>query len=129
MSLFHGTSAKEDFTVPDWSSFFSDSKTVAGKFVRHRREGGTPRILEFRVARRILKLALIETAEEYDALIEKLGRKLGYDPLSFPHSQIVCESGLEGWVIPHNYPEGADIMLCSPGRWLEFVRAEPYEGP
>lgn len=119
--LFHGTSSKEEFDVPSGHSFFSDSPEVAKKFVRPRRGGGVPRILRLRARKPITKLALIESAEEYDALFEELGRRTGHDPLGFPHAEIACQAGLEGWVIPQNYPEGSDIMLCYPEDYLELV--------
>lgn len=119
--LFHGTSAREPFDVPSGHSFYSDSPEVAKHFVRHRKDTGQPRILRLRAKKRISKLALIESAEEYDALFDYLGHKTGHDPLGFPHVLIACQAGLEGWVIPKNYPEGADIMLCYPEDYLELV--------
>jgi hypothetical protein len=119
--LFHGTSARESFDVPSGHSWYSDSPGVAKQFVSHRKGAGRPRILKLLVKKRITNLALIESSEEYDALFEELGRRTGHDPLGFPHAMIVCDAGLEGWVIPKNYPEGADIMLCYPADYLELV--------
>ena len=28
----------------------------------------------------------------------------------------------EGWVIPANYPEGADVLICTPSEYLELIQ-------
>ena len=42
-------------------------------------------------------------------------------------AEIVCDARLNGWIIPNNYPDGADIMLCRPEDWLEFIDVAKLE--
>lgn len=119
--LFHGTSAKEKFDVPEGPAFFGDTVYVARLFVKRRR-GPKPRIIRLEVTIEVPQLALIQSAEDFDRLAESQGLESGPKDVE-SLINLVCGSGLDGWIIPRNYREGADIMLCEPSRWLEY-RAE-----
>jgi hypothetical protein len=50
---------------------------------------------------------------------EKLGER-SQDPRDL--GRMLCEEGLNGWIIPHNYsnPPGDDIMICDPDKWMSW---------
>ena len=125
--LFHGTNVEEDFRVPNGPAWFGNAFTVAKYFATYHGDDGTPRVYHYRVKRRITGLLLIETREEYDRQMEQLAQKTGRSQDVHGDAEIVCEAGLNGWVIPNNYPDGADIMLCRPEDWIEFVEVAKLE--
>lgn len=118
--IFHGTSAK-GFLTPRGPAFFGDTYSVAKNFTSWHR-GEHPRVLRFEVTQEIPRLALIETKEDFDRLAEDLGLEDRGDTES--RVEMVCGAGYDGWIIPNNYPDGADIMLCEPARWLKFLDEE-----
>ena len=124
--LHHGTSAPEDFTDLDGPAWVSDSRDVAEWFAQNRLEGGPLRILTFRVVGTITTLARPRTQRELQALMDELGQ---WEGGSHDMAEAVCtfSSRYNGWIIPNNYATGADIMLCRPMDWLEFVSVEPIE--
>lgn len=123
-SLFHGTSADERFEEDDLfegPGWVSDDIRVARKFV------GWPtvssRIIAFYTTRDI---ELIEWCSKNDieAFVESQRYELDDASSSYELAEIVASAGYEGWIIPNNYPEGVDIMLCDPASVLELDRVE-----
>lgn len=118
--LYHGTSADEDFSIPNGPAWFSDAEAVAHNFQRWH-TGPRPRILQFWVADRP-ELLLIRSQTDFDAF-EDEHEELPNDPAEM--AETVCRAGYDGWIIPNNYPEGADILLCRPERWLVTEAPQP----
>lgn len=119
--LFHGTSEK-GFLIPRGPAFFGDTYSVARNFTSWHR-GEHPRVLRFEVTEEIPRLALIESQADFDRLAEEAGLELDHGTES--RIDLVCSHGFDGWIIPNNYPDGADIMLCEPSRWLKFLDETP----
>lgn len=119
--LFHGTGAK-GFVIPRGPAFFSDTYSVARTFALWR-QSKKPRVLQFEVTDEIPKLLLIESTEDFD----KLAEEQGMDPVPDTEGRIrmVCNARYDGWIIPNNYPDGADIMVCEPARWIKFLEEFP----
>lgn len=117
--VFHGTSAK-GFKIPNGPAFFSDTYSVAKYFVTWHK-GKNPRIIRLGVTDDIPKLALIESKKDFDDLAEEFGVE-AEDTES--RVDLVRMAGFDGWIIPNNYPDGADIMILEPGRWLKFLDEE-----
>lgn len=118
MILYHGTSAPDDFVMPQGPAWFSMSEAVARRFVDwHKCEDPRPRILKFKVTTSP-SLALLNDKRELDELMEETGiQELNYEEL-YPMSAY----GYDGWTIPDNYGPGeADIMILRPDEFLEFV--------
>ena len=127
--LFHGTSSPERFEKdgtfegPGW---VSDDIRVAREFVRG--EGPAARVITFRAARDI-ELIEWRTGYEIEAFLAPThGEDAFYDMDMAEIAEAVCDAGYEGWIIPNNYPEGADILLCDPASVLELERIEPGRG-
>ena len=115
--LYHGTSSDDDFDIPSGPAWFSDTESVARWFAK-RNEDGRPRVITYRLIRN-LRLARIDGIVDFDKAtgIEDAAREYA-DPTDLANA--VCERH-EGWIIPNNYPDGADIMICSPENYLVFV--------
>ncbi len=111
--LYHGTSAREDFTFPVTPAWFSQARATAEWFTDWNEAGPRRRILSFRAKRRISNLLLVEDAAELRAVMEHLAP---YDPPEGTHdmADAVCQAGYAGWRIPGNYLHdgGDDILLC-----------------
>lgn len=120
--LFHGTSVK-GFKIPRGPAFFSDTYGVAKNFVNWHRGGKKPRVMRFEVTDEIPKLALIESKEDLEQIAEDLGGEVREDTQS--RIDLVRMAGFDGWIIPNNYPDGADIMLLEPARWIKFLEESP----
>ena len=117
--LYHGTSSK-GFRIPRGPAFFSDTRSVATYFTTWH-EGKHKRILRFEVQYEIPNLALIESKRDFDDLAEEAGMEArGTEELV----DLIRVSGFDGWIVPNNYPDGADIMILEPDRWLKFVDEE-----
>lgn len=113
--LYHGTSAPEDFSIPRGPAWFSDATAVANRFQRwHEWSPSRPRTLVFSVSESP-ELLLLQSRDDFDAF-EDEHEELPNDPAEM--AEAVCRAGYDGWIIPDNYPEGADIMLCRPEDWL-----------
>ena len=129
--MYHGTAVAERFELegsgtPDGPAWFSDSAYVAGYFSNWRK-GPSPRVLEYRVvqAPNLFKwneIRLDHWAEEHHGVPR---RDLDIDEIV----SLVCAEGYDGWIIPDNYPEGADIVICEPERFLELVDGEVQKNP
>lgn len=120
--LFHGTSAAEAFDVPDGPAWFSESRSVAERF-SPRYQGPKPRVLEYRVARPA-RLVVLRSSKEFAEFLDSLDGEEGGYRSSTDAAQIVCESGrFDGWIVPNNYPDGSDILICEPDAHLMRVRS------
>jgi hypothetical protein len=128
--LYHGTCASEDFEHEDYGTptgpaWFSDGIEVA-EYFKSWGSGPRPRILIYRVVRQpnlfkfrnMKALAELICLDEEDYVSEE--NLENYEPGYFVEK--ICAIGYDGWIIPDNYPEGADIMICEPERFLELVK-------
>lgn len=114
MLLYHGTDAKEDFEMPRGPAWFSNSIDVARWFSTWHDEA-RPRILVFKLKE---KLVLPEVTQDRSNEIWEIIEDQGIDADVLYNN--IC-SKHDGWIIPDNYPQGADIMICSPDNHLMFV--------
>lgn len=125
--LYHGTQSPEEFDIPNGPAWFSESQYVAEDFVKWNEwpdEKMRPRILTFNV---IAPIELVSFDGE-DA-IEQFKEHHGVESGGIRDlADAVCEAGFNGWIVPHNYPSGADIMVCEPEGYVEFIDEEEYEG-
>lgn len=120
--LFHGTSSDSEFTMPHGPAFFGDTFSVARNFASWNEGGGAERVLRFEVKRKIGNLALIESAKDFNELADFLGMEHTADTQE--RIDLVRSGGFDGWVIPNNYPDGADILLFDPRKWLSYLDEE-----
>jgi len=120
--LYHGTSSPKSFLIPRGPAFFSDTYSVAKNFVSWHR-GRNPRVLRFEVTEEIPRLVLIESKADFDALAEEKGVESAVDTQS--RVDLVRYAGYDGWIIPNNYPDGADIMILDPAHWIKFLDETP----
>lgn len=123
-TLYHGTASEEEFEhdsdAPDGPAWFSDSASVARRFSRwHYRPGSSPRVLLYRVTQDP-ELFVWEYEAQMDELLGENWRDMAVPELA----DAICDAGYDGWIIPHNYPDGADIMLCEPSDFLSFQSTE-----
>lgn len=122
--LYHGTQAEDDFEDLDGPAWLSTSEATARRFVAWNGGEGTPRVLVYRVDRRIPTLA--QVLEEGD--MATLRRVLDPDEETYSPGELAeaaCARGYNGWNIPHNYGYGAsDTLLCDPARWLTRVETK-----
>jgi len=108
--LYHGTA--EDFPAMDIQTpaWFSTSRSVAENFQGwHGGEEGNFRILEYQVTKPI-RLPRIDGGDDLERLEDMFGLRSQYGTEEILDS--LPESGLPGWIIPHNYPDGDDILLA-----------------
>jgi hypothetical protein len=127
--LYHGTVQEfdpMDLQTPAW---FSTSQSVAEHFMQARDgEEGQERVLQYRAVQPI-RLPRIDGREDFDAMGEKFGiEELMTGCSSEEMAEGVCSSVLPGWIIPHNYPDGDDILLCSMDSIEPVPQPEPEEG-
>ncbi len=123
--LYHGTSVDEDFSIPNGPAWFSDAEDVA-EYFQTWHTGPRPRILPFWVSDSP-KLLLVHSDADFRAFEDEHDEELSGCG-SGEMAEIVCRAGYDGWIIPNNYPEGADIMLCDPERWLTTEAPTPRRG-
>jgi len=105
--LYHGTNAvfepeDDELIAPAW---FSSSPSVAKHFAR----GG--RVLPYEVVAPI-KLPVITTKREREDFREMFGIE---GDSAEDLADDMLRSGLPGWIIPNNYPDGDDILLVKLG--------------
>lgn len=118
--LYHGTDcdefdeAEDGLDGPAW---LSDSKEVAEYFAsRPGGWGGVPRVIEYRLAED-LALPEIHSQADMAALADEHNLSLvGVEDMR----ESVANSDLPGWIVPHNYPTGADILV-SQTHLLDYV--------
>ena len=131
--LYHGTSAEEDFDVPNGPAWFSDASEVADRFSRGR-PGPRQRVQVYRVARGGLRLPEVADLADLRRLVARAAGRRWRDPYEvedFVEGMSVDEMAdavcghYDGWWIPDNYGPGhGDILLCEPWKWLERVEGE-----
>ncbi len=119
--VYHGTSLEFDETYEalDAPFWVSDSMTVAEEFVTWN-EGNHPRVITYKTAQD-MRLVLINDRNDILELGERFGIDM-YSPQDMASDVCSMLPG-DGWIIPYNYPSGADIMLCFFN--LEYVRTDP----
>ena len=123
--LYHGTNTQDEFDVPDGPAWFSDTESVAREFATWHGDSGRPRVLSFKLTHN-LRLARIDDVLDFDKATRTEDAVSEYaDPTELANE--VCR-GYDGWIIPTNYPDGADIMICSPSGWLERVGTQVLDG-
>ncbi len=111
--LYHGTDAdfderRETLHGPLW---VSDSESVAEQFSSRNGQDGPSRVITFETADD-LHLWHITGRDTFDEFEEHTGFDMCGS--SGEMAEAVCDHlGLDGWIIPNNYMDGADIMLCS----------------
>jgi hypothetical protein len=120
--LYHGTAQEfpgMDLSLPAW---FSTSRSVAEHFQSwHGEDEGKHRLLMFRATRPI-RLPRIDGREDLERMEDMFGLQTSYGAEDIVDS--LSQSGLPGWVIPHNYPDGDDILLAETDS-IEFTGQEP----
>lgn len=125
--VYHGTATENEFDVLNGPAWVSDSFGVARHFAN--RGASRSRVVVFRV-QTVPRLAMIANAREWASFVawatgacyarDDFDDDVEYGPYEI--AEMVCDNGIvDGWIIPANYPEGADIMLCNPSRFLGFV--------
>lgn len=108
-ALYHGTDAdfEEDCERLDGPAWVTSSKAVATYFAKRSNVGGTRRIIEY-VLTEDLTLPDIYTQREMLDFAEAHGIELdGVEEMR----DSVAMSGQPGWILPHNYPDGDDILI------------------
>lgn len=126
-TVYHGTGSvdfNERVEFLDTPYWVSDSQSVAEWFAERNggaEDGYRPRVIEYKTTED-LKLLLIHGRETFDAIEEQYGISME-DPDEM--ADAVCRMGYEGWTIPDNYADGADIVIC---HWaLSYVDTTPVE--
>ncbi len=124
--LYHGTSDAEFDPVSDGIEagfWVSDSEQVARRFAQNlgatlpRRGSGDPPVVHVFVLTRDVALPSISSASAMRAFSEDhdLDRS-GVEGIR----ESMTAAGLPGWIIPSNYPEGADILLMDADEVLSY---------
>lgn len=114
--LYHGTAMTEFEEADDHldgPAWLTDSEAVAERFARRNAQGSDskPRVLTYTLDSDI-ELHLIRGRADLDELTEEHGISFnGVEEMR----DTVSDAGIPGWVIPSNYPEGADILLADTG--------------
>ncbi len=119
-TVYHGTDSEDfderadELQTPFW---VSDSPEVAKYFGTGYQGGNKPRILTYTMTDDV-NLIVIRDSEDINEIHELAGSS--GDPREL--ADFVCSRlGYGGWIIPDNYPEGADIMLCHTDIQLQDV--------
>lgn len=127
--LYHGT-AESDFDESDDSldgpAWLTDSPAVAERFARRNASGpdSRPRVLSYTLEVDV-ELHLIRSKADTEELTAEHGISFfGVEEMR----DSVADSGISGWVIPNNYPEGADILIADTGS-LRYVSSFSLEEP
>lgn len=121
--LYHGTDcndfdeASDPLNGPAW---LSSSLAVATHFAsRSGGWGGVKCVAVYRLTEDV-ELHHVTSARQMQALAEEHGLELcGVEEMR----ESVEASGIPGWVIPKNYPNGDDILIANT-RALDYVRTE-----
>ena len=117
--LYHGTD-NDDFDEAadglDGPAWLSQGLQVAQRFAARNSWGGQKRVIAYRLTEDVT-LPAIYSREEMEELAEEHNIDLsGTEAIR----DSFANSSLPGWVIPHNYPEGDDILL-------QFTNALEYQ--
>lgn len=115
IELFHGTWGRSSFKTINGPAWFSDSFGVAERFAARYRD---PKVLRFTVRKSVPRLVEIGDFEEFIRSVDRSPRS-EFDMRRF--AKKICNGRFDGWVVPNYYPDGADIMLCNPDKWLLFL--------
>jgi hypothetical protein len=123
--LYYGTSAKEDFKIPNGPVWLTDCSHTAEDSAAFKKSGGGPcRVLIYRVTTEI-PLVLIKSQEDEERLEKWLEEEHGllFDMESSSMVEKFCsiENGLH---MENDCWSGSQTLLCDPGRWLELVGVE-----
>ena len=127
--LYHGTSSYDDFNEDiEGPAWFSEGFGVAKRFAdlpepaksRWKAAGRHPRILIYKTDA-ALRLLEWRTSQDIQDFVFSVTESDDYDYEMIEIADMVCSAGYDGWIIPANYPEGSDILLCSPSSDLSFV--------
>lgn len=127
--LYHGTAVNDVFTMPRSISSFSTSVRLAWDYAKMESEGDHPRVLTFRVARRIPKLIDFPSVSERDAYRNATFRlshilKTDFSGVGYQRKPeafaAICASEYNGLLIRRNDGGATDLLLCRPDRWLAF---------
>lgn len=116
--LFHGTSDEDFFELEDSlndGSWLSDSEQVAEYFAK-RSSGNSPRVIQYELTEDV-EVFLIESKQDLGDLSESHG--IRFDSAEDMRDSAL-DAGIPGWIIPKNYPTGADILITNTG-CLEFL--------
>ncbi len=118
--LYHGTDC-DDFVEADDSlngpAWLSSSKDVARHFAtRSNGWGGHRRIVAYRLPGDI---ALYEILSDHDLQALSDEHQLGFSGVEDMRDSVEA-SGIPGWCIPYNYPDGDDILIVDTSG-LEYI--------
>lgn len=122
--LYHGTDC-DDFDEENDSlngpAWVTSSRSVAERFAsRSGGWGGRKRIIEYVLAVDV-DLPEIVSMRDMAAFTQEHGISLGGVE---EMRDSIADSGLPGWIIPGNYPDGDDILLVETDV-LDFVGSKP----
>ena len=125
--LFHGTSSTELFEkydgTPDGPAWFSDTVAVADHF-KNWHKGPNPRVIKYRVVAEP-NLCIIQYE---NAIRDLVGDDMFEEGLEVEDLvDAVQDAGYDGWFMPDNYPDGADIMILYPESFLEFYEVNEVD--
>lgn len=120
--VFHGTSSEARFEeegdgTPEGPAWVSEGLGVA-KWFESWMDGPVPRVIAYRVYREP-QLFLWVTNEDLEEALEADDLN-DWNPNELADE--ICALGYDGWIIPDNYPDGADILLCNPEEHLEVIK-------
>lgn len=121
--LYHGTDnddfdpSEDNLEGPAW---LTSSFEVAKKFASRTRCGGRSRVFQY-----VLGDGLEVPDIRSSADMAKLAAKYNLDLSGTEEIRdSVADSGLSGWVIPQNYPDGDDILIVNT-HVLDFIGEMP----
>jgi hypothetical protein len=126
--LYHGTDnpdLEEDSSSLSAYSWVSTSRSVAERFAKRSGGwGGPKRVIEYRLSED-LAVHEITSAQQMRDFAEEHHIDLG----SAEEMRDSAEaSGIPGWIIPSNYPDGDDILIGE-AHLLDYVSTELLEAP
>ncbi len=123
-TLYHGTSS-EDFDETEESleppTWFSEGPKAASWFASGYQGGDKPRLLTFKVTDPY-RLLLIQNRQTISDLEEYYGVEIS-DTTQMAED-ICSRFNVSGWIIPRNYPDGSDILLCNLAG-IEYIKTGP----
>jgi hypothetical protein len=127
-TLYHGTDNDEledDSTRLNPYSWFSTSRSVAERFAKRSGGwGGPKRVIEYCVIGEI-DIHEITSARQMQQFAEEHNIDLG----SAEEIRDSAEaSGIPGWIIPSNYPDGDDILLADTSL-MDYVGTHLLDAP
>jgi ribosomal protein S18 acetylase RimI-like enzyme len=116
--------------MPGGPAWFTRGLRAAERWAARNAYIGPRRILSFRVAGqpRLLGLGENPGSDSWTReLLRRVHQVTGSEPVFLePYltemAEHLCRAGFDGWYVEQGDFGGADIMLCEPARWLEYVR-------